>query len=347
MKKSALILILALAAGACQTLSLDYRQGVQAEMNQNYEEAVRLIPEGGPRTPQRVRLPPGPRPGPALGQPLLPPERPDPRRPEQEERGRGQLQEGPRSSIPRTSRPPSELQALIAPPEKPAKNGEKLEGPVRLKGSGEALDLSFRNEVSLRSIFQTLGPRRRRQLPLRRHLPGHQPGHRPDRQGPPAGRQLPLRGQQELLPRHRRADRHHRPRQRPEADAVRAQRHQDLLPVQHRRERRPDAPDPDGQDDVQGPVHPGRQEPQLGHHPRHAAGRGPGREAPPRLGQGQGRGPHRHRDHGGQPAPGEEPRHRPQHRDPGPPVQSRGRLDTRTAISRSRGSTSATWPTTR
>ncbi|MCK7478610.1 MAG: hypothetical protein M0C28_15430 [Candidatus Moduliflexus flocculans] len=43
------------------------------------------------------------------------------------------------------------------PPAQKEKNGEKLEGPVRLKGSGEPLNLSFRNEVSLRSIFQTLG----------------------------------------------------------------------------------------------------------------------------------------------------------------------------------------------
>ncbi|MCJ7484781.1 MAG: cohesin domain-containing protein, partial [Candidatus Aminicenantes bacterium] len=51
-----------------------------------------------------------------------------------------------------------ELKALMAPPPKAEKNGqEKLEGPVRLKGSGEALNLSFRTEVSLRSIFQTLG----------------------------------------------------------------------------------------------------------------------------------------------------------------------------------------------
>ena len=50
-----------------------------------------------------------------------------------------------------------ELQALLAPPVAKEKNGEKLEGPVRLKGSGEPLNLSFRNEVSLRSIFQTLG----------------------------------------------------------------------------------------------------------------------------------------------------------------------------------------------
>ena len=43
MKRNALvpIVVLVLAAGACQTLSLDYRQGVKAEMNQNFEEAVR------------------------------------------------------------------------------------------------------------------------------------------------------------------------------------------------------------------------------------------------------------------------------------------------------------------
>ncbi len=40
MKKLVPILVLVLAVAGCKTLSLNYRQGAEAEMNQKYEEAV-------------------------------------------------------------------------------------------------------------------------------------------------------------------------------------------------------------------------------------------------------------------------------------------------------------------
>jgi len=40
MKKLVPIVILVLAVAGCKTLSMNYRQGAEAEMNQKYEEAV-------------------------------------------------------------------------------------------------------------------------------------------------------------------------------------------------------------------------------------------------------------------------------------------------------------------
>jgi general secretion pathway protein D len=158
MKKSAFILILTvvLAAGACQTLSLDYRQGVKAEMNQNYEEAIKQYQKAALDHPNeevyrmallRARL--------SASLYYLESARrlvAQNKKKEAEVSYRKVLMFDPQNV-----RAATELQALLAPPEKPAKPSERLEGPVRLKGAGQPLDLSFRNEVSLRSIFQTLG----------------------------------------------------------------------------------------------------------------------------------------------------------------------------------------------
>ena len=156
MKRTALILILVFAAAACTTLSTDYRQGVKFEMNQNYEEAVRQYQKAALEHPNEpvYRM--------ALvrartmaclfylheARTLVAQNK----RKEAELSYRKCLMFDPQNVMAAT-----ELKALLAPPAKAAKNGEKLEGPVRLKGAGEPLDLSFRNEVSLRSIFQTLG----------------------------------------------------------------------------------------------------------------------------------------------------------------------------------------------
>ncbi len=156
MKRTALILILVLAAAGCTTLSPGYRQGVKAEMNQNYEEAVRQYQKAALEHPNepvyrmalvRART--------MAGLFYLHEARTfvaQNKRKEAELSFRKCLMFDPSNVMAVT-----ELKALLAPPEKAAKNGEKLEGPVRLKGAGEPLDLSFRNEVSLRSIFQTLG----------------------------------------------------------------------------------------------------------------------------------------------------------------------------------------------
>jgi general secretion pathway protein D len=157
MKKYALILILILTAGACSTLSYDYRLGVKAEMNQKYEEAVKLYQKAALDHPNdsvyrlalfRART--------SASLFFL-------------QTARSLVAQNKKKEAelnyqkalffnPNDFAAAKELRALLAPPPKNGKPvQEKLEGPVRLKGSGEALNLSFRNEVSLRSIFQTLG----------------------------------------------------------------------------------------------------------------------------------------------------------------------------------------------
>jgi general secretion pathway protein D len=156
MKKIALVLILVLAAAACETLSYDYRQGVKAEMNLNYDEAVRNYQKAALDHPNEaayrlalVRA----RAAASLhylqsGRTLA------------SQNKKKEAEIAYQKSLffdPQNYRAAAELKTLLSPAPKPEKNGEKLEGPVRLKGAGQPLDLSFRNEVSLRSIFQTLG----------------------------------------------------------------------------------------------------------------------------------------------------------------------------------------------
>jgi len=156
MKRTALIVILAFAAVACQTLSLDYRQGVKAEMNQNYEQAVAQYQKAALEHPNeptyRLALV---RARSAASLFFL-----HSARTLVAQNKRKEAEINYKKCLffdPQNYRAAAELQAIMNPVEKKAKNGEKLEGPVQLKGSGEALDLSFRNEVSLRSIFQTIG----------------------------------------------------------------------------------------------------------------------------------------------------------------------------------------------
>ncbi len=156
MKKTAFILVLALAVGACRTISLDYQQGLKAELNKNYDEAIQAYQKAALSHPNdsayrlalfRARA--------SATLYFLQQARTlvaQNKRKEAEVNYRKALLFDPQNF--QASR---ELQALLSPPEKKDKNGDKLEGPVRLKGTAEPLNLSFRNEVSLRSIFQTLG----------------------------------------------------------------------------------------------------------------------------------------------------------------------------------------------
>jgi tetratricopeptide (TPR) repeat protein len=157
MKKYALILVLAMAAGACATLSQDYKQGVEAEMNLKYDQAVKYYQKAALDHPNdavyRLALVRA-RASACLfylqtARSLV----------AQNKRKEAELDYKKALFFDPLNRAAAdELKALIAPPPKAEKNlQEKLEGPVRLKGSGEALNLSFRTEVSLRSIFQTMG----------------------------------------------------------------------------------------------------------------------------------------------------------------------------------------------
>ena len=159
MKRTAItpILVLVLAAAGCTTLTLDYRQGVKAEMNQNYDEAVAEYQRAALQHPNEpvyrlalIRA----RTMAALfylheARTLVTQNK----KTEAESSYRKCLAFDPQNAM-----AAAELKALLAPPEKPEKPGERLAaGPVQLKGAGEAIDLSFRNEVSVRSIFQALG----------------------------------------------------------------------------------------------------------------------------------------------------------------------------------------------
>jgi len=157
MKKYALILVLTLAAGACATLSPDYKQGVKAEMNQRYDQAVDYYQKAALGHPNdavyRLALVRA-RASASLFYTQM-------ARSLVAQNKRKEAEVDYKKALffdPLNRAAADELKALMAPPPKAEKNGqEKLEGPVRLKGSGEALNLSFRTEVSLRSIFQTLG----------------------------------------------------------------------------------------------------------------------------------------------------------------------------------------------
>lgn len=156
MKRTAFALVLIFAVAGCTTLSLDYRQGVKAEMARNYDEAVRQYQKA------------------ALGHPNEPVYRlalvraramaslyylaearqlvSQNKKKEAEASYRKVLAFDSQNAM-----AAAELKALTAPPEKPKPSPRIEGGPVRLKGAGEPVDLSFRNEVSVRSIFQTLG----------------------------------------------------------------------------------------------------------------------------------------------------------------------------------------------
>ncbi|HSA97177.1 MAG TPA: secretin N-terminal domain-containing protein, partial [Acidobacteriota bacterium] len=156
MKKLVPILVLVLAVWGCQTLSLDYRQGAAAEMNQKYEEAVKFYQKaalGNPNEPvYRLALV---RARTAASLSFL-------------QQARTLVAQNKKKEAevaytkalffdPQNYRAAEELKALTAPPAKARPNGGRIEGPVQLKSLGEPLNLSFRNDVSLRSIFQTLG----------------------------------------------------------------------------------------------------------------------------------------------------------------------------------------------
>jgi general secretion pathway protein D len=168
MKRFVLILALALGAAACATLSDDYQQGsrtlnqeyrmgVRAELNRDYEKAAAYYEKAAlakPREPvyrlalMRARAAASlinlqlARSLAAVG----------------EKEAAVTAYKKALSYDPANRALAEELRAFQEPAPKPERAAqEKLEGPVTLKSTGEPLNLSFRTEVSLRSIFQTLG----------------------------------------------------------------------------------------------------------------------------------------------------------------------------------------------
>lgn len=156
MKRTALVLILVLTVAGCAPLSLDYRQGVRAEMSRNYDEAVQQYQKAALEHPNE----PAYRMALVRARALASLHYLHEARLLVSQNKKTEAEAAYRKVLvfdPQNHMAAAELKALTAPPEKP-KPGQRIEGgPVRLKGSGEPIDLSFRNEVSVRSIFQTLG----------------------------------------------------------------------------------------------------------------------------------------------------------------------------------------------
>lgn len=168
MKKTAIALALLLAMSACATLSEDYQQGsrtlsreyrtgVRAELNRDYEKAAEHYKKAALENPREsvYRL--------ALmraraAASLLNLQVARSLAARGEKTGAEAAYKKALSFDPANRALAEELRAFMTPAPKPDKAvQEKFEGPVMLRITGEPLNLSFRTEVSLRSIFQTLG----------------------------------------------------------------------------------------------------------------------------------------------------------------------------------------------
>jgi general secretion pathway protein D len=157
MKKTILMLALVTALAGCATLSRSYRLGTTAEMNQQYDMAVRYYEEAAAQDPKEpvYRL--------ALlrakaGSSLL-----------HLQSARTLAAQGKTKDAiveygvalhydPLNRMIADELEAIKNPPAKAEKPvAEVAQPPVKLKTTGEKLSVSFRTPVSLRSILETLG----------------------------------------------------------------------------------------------------------------------------------------------------------------------------------------------
>ena len=158
MKKIAVILALVMTVGACATVSREYRQGAAAEMNKQFDMAIKYYQQAALANPKesvyRIALfrakvsaalyhLQAARALAAQGK----------KKEARAEYGLA-LSYDPGNQVIAT-----ELAALDAPP--PAKAGkqaaEMLTAPVQLKSSGGKLSINFRTPVSLKSILETLG----------------------------------------------------------------------------------------------------------------------------------------------------------------------------------------------
>lgn len=157
MKKIGLILILAMAVAACAPLRREYRQGTAAEMNKQYEAAIAYYEQAALQDPKEpvyrlalVRAKSAAslfhlknaRDLVAAG-----------KKPEaMVEYGLALRYDPLNRSI------AEEMKAVEAPAPKPSKPAPSMpEAPIKLKTTGEKLNVNFRTPVSMKSILDTLG----------------------------------------------------------------------------------------------------------------------------------------------------------------------------------------------
>ncbi|MDD8027449.1 MAG: secretin N-terminal domain-containing protein [Acidobacteriota bacterium] len=156
MKKIALILLAALSAGACVTLSPNYKLGTAAEMNRRYDDAIASYEKAALENPretvyrmaaERARL----------SASLF-----------HLQEARKRAAEGKRDEAaaeyrkvltynPRDNQTALEAQQLLAPAAAAPAAPAKIEFPIKLRSKDEPLQITVPVESSLRSIFLTLG----------------------------------------------------------------------------------------------------------------------------------------------------------------------------------------------
>ncbi len=157
MKRIALAIILVLMSWACVTLSLSYKMGTQAEMNKNWEEAVKLYEKASLENPKE----------PVYRLSLLRAKLAASQSHVQQARqlaGQGKKEEAAAEYAKALSFNPGdasialEARTMMAEkPKEPELKREKLEFPIKLKAKDEKLQLKVGAETGLRSILLTLG----------------------------------------------------------------------------------------------------------------------------------------------------------------------------------------------
>ncbi len=157
MRKMALVVILVLMSWACVTLSLSYKMGTQAEMNKNWEEAVKLYEKASLENPKE----------PVYRLSLLRAKLAASQSHVQQARqlaGQGKKEEAAAEYAKALSFNPGdasialEARTMMAEkPKEPELKREKLEFPIKLKAKDEKLQLKVGAETGLRSILLTLG----------------------------------------------------------------------------------------------------------------------------------------------------------------------------------------------
>ncbi|MCK7527595.1 MAG: hypothetical protein MZV64_63295 [Ignavibacteriales bacterium] len=120
--------------GPCRTISLDYQQGLQAEMNKNYDEAIQSYQKAALAHPNESAYRLALVPGPGFGQRCTTSRRPGPWSPRTRRKRPRSATARPCSSIPRTSRPPGELQALLGPAREEGEERGEARGPGPAQG---------------------------------------------------------------------------------------------------------------------------------------------------------------------------------------------------------------------
>jgi general secretion pathway protein D len=156
MKKTALILLAALSAGACATLSPNYKLGTAAEMNRRYDEAISRYEKAALEKPresvyrlaaERARY----------SASLFYLQEARKLAAEGKKDEAGAMYRKALSYNPRDGQIALEARQLLAPAAAPPAGPAKIEFPIKLRVKDEPLQVKVPVESSLRSIFLTLG----------------------------------------------------------------------------------------------------------------------------------------------------------------------------------------------